>query len=94
MTMRMAKCCIAPIINEYREIRLGTTLEMKKVSAGNLRAVGYDDRTRVLQVELTSGTFQYSGVSPDMHRRLMSSSSMWSFFRDNIEEEIAGKRIK
>ena len=69
-------------------------MEMKRVSAGNLRAVGYDDRNRVLQVELTSGTFQYSGVSADMHRRLMASSSMWSFFRDNIEEEIAGKRIK
>jgi KTSC domain len=69
-------------------------MEMKKVSAGNLRAVGYDEPRRLLQVELPSGTFEYAGVSTDIYRRLMSSSSMWSFFRDNIEEEFTAKRIK
>jgi hypothetical protein len=69
-------------------------MEMKKVSAGNLRAIGYDESGRVLQVELTSGTFQYSGVSPEIYRRLASSSSMWSYFRDNIQEELAAKQIR
>ena len=69
-------------------------MEMKKVSAGNLRAIGYDERSRVLQVELTSGTFQYSGVSQEIYRRLASSSSMWSYFRDNIQEELAAKQIR
>lgn len=69
-------------------------MEMKKVSAGNLRAIGYDQSSRVLQVELTSGTFQYSGVSPEIYRRLASSSAMWSYFRDNIQEELAAKQIR
>ena len=69
-------------------------MEMKKVSAGNLRAIGYDESSRILQVELTGGTFQYSGVSPEVYRRLASSSSMWSYFRDNIQEELAAKRIR
>ena len=61
-------------------------MEMKKVSAGKLRAVGYDEKNRLLQVELTNGTFQYDGVSPEIYRRLISSASMWSYFRDNVEE--------
>jgi len=74
----------------YRE----EIMEMKKVSAGKLRAVGYDEKNRLLQVELTNGTFQYDGVSPEIYRRLISSASMWSYFRDNVEEEFAAKKIR
>ena len=69
-------------------------MEMKKVSAGKLRAVGYDEKNRLLQVELTNGTFQYDGVSPEIYRRLISSASMWSYFRNNVEEEFAAKKIR
>jgi hypothetical protein len=69
-------------------------MEMKKLTGGNLRAAGYDDRRRVLVVELTAGTFEYSGVSADTFRRLASSSSPWSFFRDNIDEEYPAKRVR
>lgn len=69
-------------------------MEMKKVSAGKLRAVGYDEKNRLLQVELTNGTFQYDGVSSEIYRRLISSASMWSYFRDNVEEEFAAKKIR
>jgi len=61
-------------------------MEMKRLSGGNLRAAGYDATRRTLVVELTSGTFEYSGVSADTFRRLTSASSPWSFFRDNIED--------
>jgi hypothetical protein len=69
-------------------------MEMKKVNGGNVRAVGYDERNRTLRVELNTGTFEYSNVSPELHRRLVNSSSMASFFRDNIEEEMTGRRVK
>jgi hypothetical protein len=62
-------------------------MEMKRLSGGNLRAAGYDATRRVLVVEMTSGTFEYGGVSADTFRRLVSASSPWSFFRDNIDEE-------
>jgi hypothetical protein len=69
-------------------------MEMKKLSGGNLRAAGYDPTRRVLVVELNAGTFEYPGVSADTYRRLVGASSPWSFFRDNIEEEYAAKRIR
>jgi hypothetical protein len=69
-------------------------MEMKKLSGGNLRAAGYDPARRVLVVELNAGTFEYAGVSADTYRRLVGASSPWSFFRDNIEEEFAAKRVR
>jgi hypothetical protein len=36
---------------------------------------------------------QYSGVGEDMWRRLSTSSSAWSFYRDNIEEEMTAQRV-
>jgi hypothetical protein len=69
-------------------------MEMKRLTGGNLRAVGYDERRRVLVVELTSGTFEYGGVSADTYRRMVSASSPWSFFRDNIDEEYPANRMR
>lgn len=69
-------------------------MDMKRMHGGSLRAAGYDERTKTLRVELTAGTFEYAGVSPEVWRRLSTSSSPWSYFRDNVEEEYAGKRVR
>ena len=69
-------------------------MEMKRLTGGNLRAAGHDERRRVLVVELTSGTFEYSGVTAETWRRMASASSPWSFFRDNIDEEYPAKRVR
>jgi KTSC domain len=70
-------------------------MEMKKVSAGKLRAIGYDAGSRTLQVEFDTGSvIQYGGVPQETFRRLSSAGSMWSYFRDNIEEEYPAKRLK
>jgi len=69
-------------------------MEMKRLSGGNLRAAGYDEKNRTLVVELSSGTFSYAGVSTDTWKRFVGSSSPWSFFRDNIDEEFPAKRIR
>ncbi len=69
-------------------------MEMKKISSGKLRAIGYDSRARVLQIQLDDGTtLQYSGVGEEMWRRLSSSGSAWSYYRDNIEEEFTARRV-
>ncbi len=67
---------------------------MKRLAGGNLRAAGFDERTRKLVVELAAGTFEYSGVTAETWRRFSTASSPWSFFRDNIEEEYAAKRVR
>jgi hypothetical protein len=69
-------------------------MEMKRLSGGNLRAAGYDERRSTLVVELTAGTFEYAGVTADTWRRFIGASSPWSFFRDNIEEEYPAKRTR
>ena len=70
-------------------------MEMKKVSAGKLRAIGHDAGTRVLRAEFDDGRVnEYAGVSAETFRCLASSASMWSFFRDNIEDEYTAKRVK
>lgn len=69
-------------------------MEMKKINAGKLRAIGYDGRARILQVQLDDGTMlQYGGVGEDIWRRFSGSGAAWSFYRDNIEEEFAAKRV-
>jgi hypothetical protein len=69
-------------------------MEMKKINSGKLRAIGYDARARLLQVQLNNGdTLQYSSVGEDLWRRLSSSGAAWSFYRDNIEEEFTVKKV-
>jgi len=70
-------------------------MERKKVNSSSIRAVGYDERSRVLEVEFNDGRInQYTGVSPEVHRRLMSAPSIISYFRDNVEESFTAKRVK
>ena len=69
-------------------------MEMKRVSSGKLRAIGYDARSRTLRVELDQGsTLEYKGVGEDLWRRFSTSGSAWSFYRDNIEEEFSATRV-
>jgi KTSC domain len=74
--------------------RSGETMEMKRMNGGGLRAAGYDERSRKLVVELTSGTLEYSGVPGEVWRRFSTASSPWSYYRDNIEEEYPAHRTR
>ncbi len=69
-------------------------MEMKTVNAANLRAIGYDAARRVLVVEQSSGTYEFANVSAEVWRRFSQSSSIASFYRDNIEEEFTKRRLK
>lgn len=68
-------------------------MEMKRINAGKLRAVGYDQRERILRVELDDGSaIDYSGVGQEVWRKLSTSAAAWSYYRDNIEEEFSGRK--
>lgn len=68
-------------------------MDMKRINAGKLRAIGYDARERVLRVELEGGVaIDYAGVGNETWRKLSTSAAPWSYYRDNIEEEFSGKR--
>lgn len=69
-------------------------MEMKRISSGKLRAIGYDAGARKLRVQFDDGTtLEYSGVGAEIWRRLSTSASAWSVFRDNIEEEFTGRPV-
>lgn len=69
-------------------------MEMTKVNSGKLRAIGHEAKTRTLRVELDDGNaLEYANVSEDLWRRFKSSGAQWSFYRDNIEEELTAKRV-
>ena len=69
-------------------------MEMKKINSGKLRAAGYDRGAKLLRVQFDDGTtLEYVGIAEETWRRLSSSGSAWSFYRDNIEEEFAGRKI-
>ncbi|NVD99371.1 KTSC domain-containing protein [Massilia sp. BJB1822] len=68
-------------------------MEMKRINAGKLRAIGYEPRERLLRVEFDDGSaIDYSGVGAEVWQRLSTSASAWSYYRDNIEEEFSGHR--
>ena len=69
-------------------------MEMKRLNASGLKAAGYDERNRKLVVETTAGTFEYSNIAPEVYRRLMSSPTPASYYREAIEEEFTPRRIK
>ncbi len=65
-------------------------MEMKRINAGKLRAIGYEPKSRTLRVELDDGRMlDYGGVGDEVWRRLQGSGSAWSYYRDNIEDEYA-----
>ena len=70
-------------------------MERKNVSSSSIRSIGFDERNRVLEVEFSDGRInQYSGVSAEINRRLMSAPSIVSYFRDNVEESFPAKRLR
>ena len=70
-------------------------MERKRVNASNIRSVGYDAGQQLLEIEFSSGSIvQYSGVSPEVHRRFTGSPSPGSFFQDQIDENFPSRKIR
>ena len=69
-------------------------MQRKRVNSSKLRSVGYDEQSRTLEIEMSNGqVFQYVGVYPEVHRRLMAAPNPTSFFDDKIAEEYTPKRV-
>jgi hypothetical protein len=69
-------------------------MERKRLSSGKLRAAGYDESTRTLEIEFANGdVFEYKSVSRELYRQLMASPSPSSFYEDKIDEQFSGKRL-
>src|SRR5689334_6665274 len=79
-----------PASRRHRE----ADMEMKRLNGQGRKAAGYDDRNRKIVVETSTGTFEYANVSPEIYRRLKTSPTPASYFREVIEEDFTGRKIK
>ena len=69
-------------------------MQRKKINSAKIRSAGYDARSQTLDIEFSNGdVYAYSGVSPEVHRRLMNAPSPGSFFDDRIAEEYSSRRV-
>ena len=67
-------------------------MERKRLHGGVIKAAGYDEKRRVLEVELANGQLlEYSAVGREIARRFLESGTPWSYYRDNIEEEFTAR---
>ena len=69
-------------------------MQRKRVNSSKIRAVGYDERAQLLEIEFSNGeVWQYAKVSPEIHRRFMSAPNPTAFYDDRIAEDYTGKRV-
>ena len=70
-------------------------MERKRINSSKIRAVGYDARSQVLEVEFNDGkVLAYSGVSPEVYRGFMAAPSPVSYFADKIDENYTSRRLR
>ncbi|HSX33915.1 MAG TPA: non-canonical purine NTP pyrophosphatase [Candidatus Saccharimonadales bacterium] len=64
------------------------------VESSDIVAVGYDPKTRILEIEFRGGRlYQYREVEPDVHARFMKSDSLGQFFSTAISGRYRYDRI-
>ena len=70
-------------------------MEMKRISAGRLRGIGYDEKARILRVAFDSGELlEYDKITLEMWRRLSASTAPWSYYCDNIRDELTPRHVE
>lgn len=68
-------------------------MERQNVNSSDLKTVGYDTLSQILEIEFHSGgIYQYSGVPESIHSSLMSAASKGRYFHANIEGHYSFRR--
>jgi len=69
-------------------------LERQPVKSVILRSVGYDDSTKILEIEFHSGlVYQYLGVPLKVYSDLMRSSEVGKYFSEKVRTQFRTKRV-
>lgn len=70
-------------------------MQMQSVKSSNVKAVGYDEETKTLQVHFKSGgVYQYAGVQPEMYADLLAAESVGRFVSQVVRAGRRGLRIE
>jgi hypothetical protein len=69
-------------------------LERHAVKSVILRSVGYDDSTKILEIEFHSGlVYQYSGVPSKVYTDLMRSGEVGKYFSEKVRTQFRTKQV-
>jgi hypothetical protein len=69
-------------------------LERQPVKSRILRSVGYDDSTKILEIEFHTGlVYQYSGVPPKVYADLMHSGEIGKYFSEKVRPRFQTKQV-
>ena len=70
-------------------------MDRVRVTSSNIRAVGYDSTTQILEIEfIESGVYQYMNVPKKMHERFMAAASKGRFFSANIKDKFRTRKVR
>ncbi len=65
------------------------------VSSSNIKSVGYDLDSTLLEIEFHDGSiYQYSNVPQSVHTALMASASLGSFLHKNIRGKYSYRKVR
>jgi hypothetical protein len=69
-------------------------VERHSVKSSNIKSIGYDEKTKTLHVEFSSGgIYEYADVSPEKHTALMSADSIGGYLHKHIKGTHGHKKI-
>jgi hypothetical protein len=69
-------------------------LERHAVKSVILNSVGYDDSTKILEIEFHSGlVYQYLGVPSKVYTDLMRSGEVGKFFSEKVRTQFRTKQV-
>lgn len=64
------------------------------VSSSNIVSIGYDEKSKILEVEFKEGrVYQYNGVPKEAFEKLMASSSHGTFLSKFIKDKYPHHRL-
>lgn len=69
-------------------------LERQPVKSRILRSLGYDESTKILEIEFQTGlVYQYAGVPLKVYRELIRSDEIGKYFTDKVRNRFRTKQI-
>jgi KTSC domain len=70
-------------------------MRRRPVSSSSLRSIGYDSRSRTLEIEFHhTGIYQYYDVPKTVVEALLAQPSLGAYFNTNIRDKYACVRVR
>lgn len=70
-------------------------MKKTKVESSNLASVGYDEKTKTLEIQFHSGgIYEYRDVEKKIYDELMNADSHGRYFIYNIKDEYDCRRLR